>query len=164
MKKDVKNRNNISNKLSYTLLSILVILLFGAGVYAYGTSSPATFGHSIGELSPPSPCSNGQYLQWSQNNPTGYWVCKTPSTSSSSGISNVEVVNQNLDGCSGGTVTASCPSGKKLISGGCGVTGTGSLILKSTLPTTQNNGWFCYYTGTPSSGGTCYARAVCGNY
>lgn len=40
----------LSNKVAYTLMAILVLTIVGVGVYAFGTSSPSTFGHSAGEL------------------------------------------------------------------------------------------------------------------
>ncbi len=56
MKKMVKRNKhkfnflNISNKLAYTLIVVLTIILVALGVYAYGGSAPATMGHSAGEL------------------------------------------------------------------------------------------------------------------
>jgi hypothetical protein len=41
---------NFSNKFVYTFILLGILILIGAGVYAYGTSTPSTFGHSIGEL------------------------------------------------------------------------------------------------------------------
>ncbi len=34
----------------YSFLAIIVVGLLSIGVYAYGTSSPATFGHTAGEI------------------------------------------------------------------------------------------------------------------
>ncbi|MFH1801784.1 MAG: hypothetical protein ABH804_03070 [archaeon] len=48
MKRGCKNK--ISNRLSYTLIAITIIILAGVGVYAWQTSSPSTFGHSAGEV------------------------------------------------------------------------------------------------------------------
>ncbi|MBU2562347.1 MAG: hypothetical protein KKF68_01675 [Nanoarchaeota archaeon] len=41
---------SLSNKTFYTLIAVGVILLLGIGVYAYGTTNPAVFGHSSGEI------------------------------------------------------------------------------------------------------------------
>ncbi|MBU2562346.1 MAG: hypothetical protein KKF68_01670 [Nanoarchaeota archaeon] len=41
---------NLSNKTFYTLIAVGAILLLGIGVYAYGTTNPAVFGHSSGEV------------------------------------------------------------------------------------------------------------------
>jgi hypothetical protein len=49
----IKIRNfqiNFSNKIFYTILLISIVILLGVGVYAYGTSNPSSFGHSIDEL------------------------------------------------------------------------------------------------------------------
>lgn len=56
MKKRVKgNKNkfnflNISNKLAFTLIALSIIILFGIGVYAYGTTNPPVFGHTAEEI------------------------------------------------------------------------------------------------------------------
>jgi hypothetical protein len=39
-----------SNKVFYTLIAMIVVVLIGIGVIAYGTSDPAVFGHSAGEI------------------------------------------------------------------------------------------------------------------
>ncbi len=46
----IKIKKNISNKLYYTLLILSFIFILGFGVYAFGTSSPSTFGHSAEEI------------------------------------------------------------------------------------------------------------------
>ncbi|HTY44025.1 MAG TPA: hypothetical protein VMC80_02185 [Patescibacteria group bacterium] len=78
-----KNKRNIkivlSNRWLYTFLTIFIVVLFGIGVYAYGTNNPAVFGHTINETSPPSSCVAGQFLQW--NGTTQKWVCATIITS-----------------------------------------------------------------------------------
>ncbi len=52
-KKKMAKRFNISNKLAYTLIAILSIMLVAVGVYAYGNpGTPTTLGHSTGELMP----------------------------------------------------------------------------------------------------------------
>jgi hypothetical protein len=85
---------NISNKLAYTLIVIALIIGLGIGVLAYGTSSPSTMGHSLGEISMPA-CSNGQVLGMV----SGAWACVTPSAGSTD---NCRFCNQ---GC-GGEYTA----------------------------------------------------------
>ncbi len=47
---NIKIKKNISNKLYYTLLILSFIFILGFGVYAFGTSSPSTFGHSAEEI------------------------------------------------------------------------------------------------------------------
>jgi hypothetical protein len=54
----------ISNKTFYTLVVAIAIVILAVGINAFGTSNPPVFGHSIGELAPPSPCNSNQYLQW----------------------------------------------------------------------------------------------------
>jgi len=52
-RKQIKIKNfqiNLSNKTFYTFLLVSALILLGVGVYAYGTSSPSTFGHSAGEI------------------------------------------------------------------------------------------------------------------
>ena len=41
---------HLSNRWLYTLIAIGLIAVFAVIVYAYGTSNPSTFGHSVGEL------------------------------------------------------------------------------------------------------------------
>jgi hypothetical protein len=41
---------NLTNRWLYTFIVIGILAIIGVGVYAYGTSTPATFGHSIGEM------------------------------------------------------------------------------------------------------------------
>ncbi len=41
---------NLSNRWLYTLIVIGILTIIGVGVYAFGTTSPSTFGHSVGEL------------------------------------------------------------------------------------------------------------------
>ena len=67
---------NINVHLSNRMMYILVLVIVGVGVYAYGTSNPAVFGHSIREIGLPS-CTNGQVLGV---NSSGGWGCITPST------------------------------------------------------------------------------------
>ena len=42
---------NLSNRWLYTFTIFGLLAIVAVGVYAYGTSSPSTFGHSSGELS-----------------------------------------------------------------------------------------------------------------
>lgn len=89
---------NISNKLAYTLIVILSIVLIGVGVYAYGGSAPSTMGHSAGELAPPASCTAGQTLTWSGSawtclllNPTSASWTTTQPDGTSSTISELKV-------------------------------------------------------------------------
>jgi len=67
---------NISNRVLYTLITLGIIAILGVGVYAYGTSVPATFGHSYNELQP---CSGTQILKM---NGAGAWTCQADATGS----------------------------------------------------------------------------------
>jgi len=49
MKKRTKNIN-ITKRNLYTIIAFLTVLLVGVSVYAFGTSTPSSFGHSAGEL------------------------------------------------------------------------------------------------------------------
>lgn len=65
----------ISNRAFYSILALIVVILFAVGVYAY--ASPNGVGHEITELKP---CSNGQILKTSG----GVWTCANETTSGSS--------------------------------------------------------------------------------
>jgi uncharacterized protein (UPF0333 family) len=41
---------NISNKAIYSMLILVIIIVLGIGVYAFGTKNPSVFGHSSGEV------------------------------------------------------------------------------------------------------------------
>jgi hypothetical protein len=73
---------NISNKFAYTIIALCIVILLAIGVYAYGTNNPSVFGHSIGELAPPTSCAANQVLTWTGS----AWSCTTPSSASSMGI------------------------------------------------------------------------------
>ena len=55
---------HLSNKVFYSFLAVFIVAVFGVGIYAYGTSNPSDFGHSLGEVDFPS-CSDGQVLKYS---------------------------------------------------------------------------------------------------
>ena len=50
MVKKINIQINLTNKLFYTFVVIIVVLALGIGVYAFGGSTPSTVGHSAGEL------------------------------------------------------------------------------------------------------------------
>ena len=41
---------NFTNRAIYTFVAFIILLIIGVTVYAFGTSTPSTFGHSAGEL------------------------------------------------------------------------------------------------------------------
>ena len=50
MKRGLNIQINFTNRAIYTFITLVVLILAGAIVYAFGTSTPSTFGHSAGEL------------------------------------------------------------------------------------------------------------------
>jgi hypothetical protein len=87
---------NISNKLAYTLIVILSIVLIGVGVYALSPGITPNPGHIIGEVALPS-CSNGQVLGMV----SGSWDCITsPTTDSRFAITNNRLCFDAPSGCS----------------------------------------------------------------
>jgi hypothetical protein len=127
---------NISNKLAYTLIAICVIILLGIGVYAYGTSNPANFGHTTGEITWPS-CASGAYLTVSG----GAVVCTTPA-GGSAGIAvyrcpadpiltnycaNVQLTRNGMGPCIGQLSTS--PSGCYTVDVNCAFVGISTCTL-----------------------------------
>jgi len=50
MKKNLNIQINFTNKFVYAFITLSIFILIGAIVFAFGTSTPSTFGHSAGEL------------------------------------------------------------------------------------------------------------------
>jgi len=160
MKKRSEKKFNLSNRLSYTIVAVIALALISVGVYAYGTSSPSTFGHSIGEIAAPSGCGSGQVLSWTGS----AWSCVT----ASSGISALDFksVYASSSGIEGPvswegssyyrySATASCPSGYTVISGYCG--GSPGFLVESG---SAGNAYRCIYY-TKLSSGSGHAYAIC---
>jgi len=81
-KMDKKIEVNVSNKLFYTVITILAVLLIGVGVYAYGTNNPPVMGHTISEIDPPQYCGASGYNEGWLRYYNGAWHCdNTPSGS-----------------------------------------------------------------------------------
>jgi hypothetical protein len=59
---------NLSNRWFYTIIIIGILAIIGIGVYAYGTSNPSIFGHSLNELER---CAEGQTLIVNEST----WIC-----------------------------------------------------------------------------------------
>ncbi|HPD81572.1 MAG TPA: hypothetical protein PK357_00550 [Candidatus Pacearchaeota archaeon] len=70
---------NISNKFAYTIITLCMVVLLAIGVYALGTNNPSVFGHSAGELAPPTSCSANQVLTWTGS----AWACTSPGATDS---------------------------------------------------------------------------------
>lgn len=102
-KKGLKRFNlfDISNKLGYTLIVILTIVLLGIGVYALTPGVAPSPGHTLATIAPPSPCSSGQVITWNGAN----LVCSTPT----SGAQIATVVGHTS--CAAGWTPFSFPSG-----------------------------------------------------
>lgn len=64
----------ISKKAFYTLILIAGLIFVVGGIYAFGTSTPAVFGHTISEFAPPSPCSANSFIKWTGS----AWACAVP--------------------------------------------------------------------------------------
>ncbi len=145
MKRGMKIEINLTNRLFYSIIAGFILLGLGAVVYAYGTSSPSTFGHSAGEIQV---TINGQSqsLQSALNSlgsgGKGMLNCTTIIATSGSAVTP--------------SVTANCPADRNVTGGGCS---TGFNTWDSyTYPAT--NGWTCVGHGF---GGdfTITAYAVC---
>jgi hypothetical protein len=67
-KRGIELKINLSNKAIYTLIVVGILVIVGVGVWAYGTSSPSDFGHSLGEFEA---CDEGETLQVVD----GEWDC-----------------------------------------------------------------------------------------
>ena len=50
MKKSLNIQINFTNRAIYTLIAFGIFIIAGVAVFAFGTSSPSTFGHSAKEL------------------------------------------------------------------------------------------------------------------
>lgn len=71
--KNITIKISFSNRWLYTLIIIGILAIIGVGIYAFGTSDPSTFGHSINEIQR---CAEGEALKTSG----GVWTC-VPSAS-----------------------------------------------------------------------------------
>ena len=67
MLKGLKNIK-FSNRLSFTILSVVAVLLLATVVYADITPGVAPNpGHTVLQVAPPSTCTDGQFLKWNYN-------------------------------------------------------------------------------------------------
>ena len=67
----MKKGKNKSNFLLYVLITVVILCAVAFGAYAYGTSNPSAFGHSVEEIAPPTGCAAGQFLKWTGS----AWSC-----------------------------------------------------------------------------------------
>ncbi len=110
-KKKRSKKFNISNRLAYTLIIVLSIVLLGIGVYAYGTNNPSVMGHTAGELDldwgtayscagTPNPCSSITLQSTCNNNVGCSWGCTGGSFNIYCSMANTAVDCNNIGGCS----------------------------------------------------------------
>jgi len=167
---------NVSNKLFYTIIAILAVLIIATGVYAYHSGGPpSVIGHSMEELEPPQRCGDIGYNEGWLRYRNGVWICQDePSGSGLSTPVTCTGTNKGLqwDGSSWKCVTFS--------SSGSGCVGTtswepGCLCQVSSSTTLCAGGGYpvtvkqtrCVSDvlqtrivyGCPSSGGACYIPA-----
>jgi len=168
---------SLSNKLFYSLIAVFAVLVLGIGVYAYGTSNPSTFGHSISEIDPPAYCGgyNDGWLRYYD----GSWQCEdTPSTGGDTtvvgGISGYEIVEdshnlveEDIDVGDLYQRSVSCPDGKVVLGGGCNVVvGTPNRYIANyrSFPFDSDT-WSCGYVALLNydhvSSVTLYSYAIC---
>jgi hypothetical protein len=69
--KKITIKINLTNKWLYTFIAIGIIAIIGVGVYAIAPGVVPDPGHNINDLSVPSSCAAGQFLQYNGAN----WVC-----------------------------------------------------------------------------------------
>jgi hypothetical protein len=68
-----KKRIDVSNRLSYTIIAVVALILVSAGVYALTAGTAPNPGHTLDNVASPSSCSDNTFLKWTG---TG-WSCKT---------------------------------------------------------------------------------------
>src|SRR3990172_11638661 len=61
----------ISNRLSYTIIAVVALILLGTGVYSLSPGVAPDPGHTFDQIDPPSGCTLGQVLQWTGSS----WSC-----------------------------------------------------------------------------------------
>ena len=71
VKKRLLKNFNVSNKLSYTIIAVVALLLVGSGVYSLSPGVAPNPGHTFDQIDPPSGCTLGQVLQWTGS----AWSC-----------------------------------------------------------------------------------------
>lgn len=86
---------SIPNRLGYTLIVILFIVLLGIGVYALTPGVAPNPGHTLATIAPPSPCTSGQVITWDGVN----LVCSTPSANHAIEIYQAPISATAILGC-----------------------------------------------------------------
>ncbi|MFA5855841.1 MAG: hypothetical protein WC867_00650 [Candidatus Pacearchaeota archaeon] len=104
----VKFNIHVSNRILYTILTILIIVGIGQIVYAYNTNNanPISMGHSLNEIEMPPGCLAGQALIRNPSN--NGWICSGSGSGSGQCFVN-HVTLATIDQPSGTVCT--CPQG-----------------------------------------------------
>jgi hypothetical protein len=142
-RKDININLKISNKVLYTFIAVFILSIMGVGVFA-STYTASGAGHPYTEIST---CAEGETLQVV----SGIWSCVSSTGGYLTGVERV-----TASGLAGGT-TVYCPSGKKLMGGGCSCTNGGE--ISSSYPMDDHR-WRCICSPTS---GTISAVALCAN-
>lgn len=80
----------VSNRLHYTLITIIAVLFVAVAVYALTPGVAPNPGHVISNVAPPSACSSGQFLKWDGT----AWVCGVASATTATGW---EDITENIN-------------------------------------------------------------------
>ena len=152
MKKRKLNKLNISNRLSYTLITIILLSVIIVGVYALAPGVKPNPGHLITEIAPPAGCSSGQVLSW---NGTAWNCIKSGG--------NFYYRTNICSTTSSGACRAYCDDTNDLVVGGGGYIGAGtSQALKACMPYDFSDSKDYYYCYTNVyDNGTLTVTAVC---
>lgn len=160
MKKGKAKGLNISNKLHYTIVALVAIILIAVGVYA-ATSYPASgAGHNLNELATGS-CSNDQIIKMVE----GVWTCAADATGSG-GTSGIASPNPCPDFS---VLTWNAPNGVweclPATDSRFWIKGDGSLCYNKPTACTAplKTCSVDYYVNVPS-GGNCPPTNICTNY
>src|SRR4030066_39383 len=72
-KRTVKIQINFTNRWLYTFIAVFLLAAVAVGVYALAPGVVPNPGHNINEVSVPSPCTSGQFLQYNNSD----WKCSS---------------------------------------------------------------------------------------
>lgn len=145
---------NFSNRWLYTFILLGIIIAVSIGVYAVAVGTKPNPGHLVNEMGVPSNCIANQSIIWNGSD----LIC---GDAQPRGLTYLESTTCPGEGC-----TAYCPSGQRVIYGGCacGPTFSDTDTLQISYPTrnaeglatNKINGWYCACTDN-----TVWAYVVC---